>query len=217
MKKVLLTMALVILLSAPSRDGRVAAADAKAPAAAPALLPAPAPAVPAPPASAPVVASPAPVVIYPTVVEVPGASCPGCVKTKKICVTEEKPATKIVYSSHTQDYCVKCCLMRYFVKVPAGEGCDGCQSCESGVCGKPRTRHVLVVKPVEICTKPCVVREVIDDSCPRSKKCSAPCGGCACGPATHAMIGTPITTSTLPIGTGAAPTPEVIPTSPKKP
>jgi len=59
-------------------------------------------------------------------------------------------------------------------------GDDGCPGCSTGVCGKPCHRCVLIMKKVDICpAKPCVIKEVLDESCPKGK----------CGPVSSVEYG----------------------------
>jgi hypothetical protein len=177
MKRFLLTMAVAILMGVLSRDEKLAADSPYAPMVPGSAAPMPVQSVPAPLVSSPVVVldpamvvpAQSPAVVLPAET-VAGPYCRNdCpIKTKKICVTEEEPRTKIVYSSRSEDYCVKCCFMKFLLGGKTGD--DGCPGCSSGVCGKPRTRNVLVMKKVEISpAKTCVIREVPDESCPKGK------------------------------------------------
>jgi hypothetical protein len=84
--------------------------------------------------------------LAPTVV--PAVPC-----TQKVCVSEPKKNTKVVYSSHCKEYCLpSCSLWSLF----SGGNC-GCE----GNCGEVRTRNVLVKKVVPTCdTTQCVLKEV---------------------------------------------------------
>ena len=76
--------------------------------------------------------------------------------TVKVCVTEPKKNTKVVYSSIQKEYCVpQCSIFSWF-----GNRC-GCE----GTCEK-RTRNVLVKKVVPACdTTHCVLKDVPVGSC----------------------------------------------------
>ncbi len=80
--------------------------------------------------------------------------------TTKVCVTEPKKNTKVVYSSIQKEYCVpQCSVFSWF-----GKSC-GCE----GTCEK-KTKNVLVKKVVPACdTSHCVLKEVPVGSC-------VPCG-----------------------------------------
>lgn len=96
-----------------------------------------------------------------------------CPSTQKICVTETRPTTKVVYSSVCKDYCLPHCGLGCLFS----HNCSGCgEECgECKECGKVRTRHVLVKKFVPGCdVKVCVPKEV---------PCAPPCGSVIVTPA----------------------------------
>lgn len=123
---------------------------------------------------APVVSAPAPVVMAPTAppatasittsaTVADAASGAECVKTKKICVTEEKKQTKIQHGSRCKDYCRPSCTLCNLFTIFGGN--DGCSSCQEKSCGKVKTHKVLVKYVVDDCPKKvCVVKEVPDDT-----------------------------------------------------
>src|ERR1700719_1709524 len=76
-----------------------------------------------------------------------------CSPTCKMCVCETKPATRKVFASKYEEYCLPRCALCPLL-------CGHCGG-DSGPCGDLRLRHRLIVKRVEDCNKrQCVPREV---------------------------------------------------------
>src|SRR5262245_3621019 len=69
--------------------------------------------------------------------------------TCKVCVRVTKEQKKTVWSAKCEDYCLPKCRLH--------EKCGECGTCDNGKCGKPRVRHLLVIKKVKTCdTTECV-------------------------------------------------------------
>lgn len=82
--------------------------------------------------------------------------CETCATPKKICVSEPKKNTKVVYNSKCQEYCLPSCGS-LFDRLCGG---GSCEPCKSGECGPVRTRNVLVKKKVPDCdTMTCVLKD----------------------------------------------------------
>lgn len=76
-----------------------------------------------------------------------------CSPTCKVCVSEPKHNTKIVYGCKCEEYCLPSCSLLSLL-------CGKC-ACADGPCGEVKVRHRLVLKKVDACdTKNCVLREV---------------------------------------------------------
>ena len=112
------------------------------------------------PASAQAPGSPlpgaAPQPSVPPVMLIEGNLASPCETPKKVCVTEPKKNTKVVYNSRCQEYCLPRCGT--FLDWIHGRSCE---SCKCGDCGPVRMRHVLVKKKVPDCdTMTCVLKDV---------------------------------------------------------
>lgn len=93
-----------------------------------------------PPATTAPVLTPTPAMLIAPVESHAVVPCETCTTPRKVCVSEPKKNTKVVYNSKCQEYCLPKCGS--FLDMICGGG--SCETCKSGDCGPVRTRHVLV-------------------------------------------------------------------------